>query len=41
MLGRSAAEYRAALKFTPNDGALHLALADTLYSQRKYHDATR
>ena len=39
MLGRSAAEYRAALKFTPNDGSLHLALADTLYSQRKYHDA--
>jgi tetratricopeptide (TPR) repeat protein len=39
MLGRSATEYRAALKFTPNDGALHLALADTLYSERKYHDA--
>ena len=39
MLGRSEREYRAALKFTPNDGALHLALADTLYGQRKYHDA--
>jgi len=31
----------AALKFTPNDGALHLALADNLYSQRQYHEASR
>jgi len=39
MLTKSAAEYRAALKFSPKDGALHLALADTLYSQRQYHEA--
>jgi tetratricopeptide (TPR) repeat protein len=39
MLTKSGAEYRAALKFSPNDGALHLALADTLYGQRQYHEA--
>ena len=39
MLAKSADEYRAALKFTPNDGVLHFALAGTLYSQRQYHDA--
>ena len=39
MLAKSADEYRAALKFTPNDGTLHFALAGTLYSQRQYHDA--
>jgi tetratricopeptide (TPR) repeat protein len=38
-LAKSADEYRAALKFTPNDGALHLALADTLYTGRKYHES--
>ena len=39
MLTKSGAEYRVALKFSPNDGALHLALADTLYGQRLYHEA--
>ena len=39
MLMKSAAEYRVALKLSPNDGALHLALADTLYSLREYHEA--
>ncbi len=39
MLTKSAAEYRAALKYSPNDGALHLALADTLYGLRQYHEA--
>ncbi|HMD19273.1 MAG TPA: tetratricopeptide repeat protein, partial [Alloacidobacterium sp.] len=39
MLTKSADEYRAALKFTTNDGTLHFALAGTLYSQRQYHDA--
>jgi tetratricopeptide (TPR) repeat protein len=39
MLMKSAAEYRVALKSSPNDGALHLALADTLYSLRQYHEA--
>ncbi len=38
-LGKSAEEYRAALKFTPNDGSLHLALAGVLYAERRYHDA--
>jgi tetratricopeptide (TPR) repeat protein len=39
MLAKSAAEYRAALKYTPDDGALHFALAGTLYSQRQYRQA--
>ena len=39
MLMRSAAEYRIAIKLSPNEGALHLALADTLYSLREYHEA--
>jgi tetratricopeptide (TPR) repeat protein len=39
MLTKSAAEYRIALKYSPNDGGLHLALADTLYGQRRYHEA--
>jgi tetratricopeptide (TPR) repeat protein len=38
MLMKSAAEYRVALKYSPNDGALHLALADTLYGLRQYHE---
>jgi tetratricopeptide (TPR) repeat protein len=39
LLMKSAAEYRTALKYSPNDEALHLALADTLYSLRQYHEA--
>ena len=39
MLTKAAGEYRAALKFTPNDGALYLGLGDTLYAQRRYHEA--
>lgn len=38
-LAKAANEYRAAIKFTPNDGSLHLALAGTLYTERQYHDA--
>ena len=38
-LSKSATEYRAALKFAPNDGELHMALASTLYSMRHYHEA--
>ncbi len=34
----AANEYRAALKFTPNDGALYLGLANTLFAERKYND---
>ncbi len=32
-------EYRAALKYAPNDLALHLALADTLYDMRRYQQS--
>lgn len=39
MLTKAAGEYRAAMKFTPNDGALYLGLADTLFAQRRYRDA--
>ncbi|HUY93846.1 MAG TPA: tetratricopeptide repeat protein [Terracidiphilus sp.] len=39
MLSRAAAEYRAALRFTPNDGALHLGLGNTMFSLRHYHAA--
>jgi tetratricopeptide (TPR) repeat protein len=38
MLAKAAAEYRAALKFSPNDPALHLGLANTLFGARKYHE---
>ncbi len=39
MLSRAAIEYRAALKFTPDDGALHLGLGNTLLGQHLYRDA--
>ena len=39
MLSKAAAEYRAALKFDPNDGALHLGLGNTRFADRRYHDA--
>jgi predicted Zn-dependent protease len=39
LLARAASEYRAALRYTPNDGALHLGLANSLFSLRHYHDA--
>ena len=39
MLIKAASEYRAALKFTPDDGALNLGLGNTLFAGRKYHDA--
>lgn len=39
LLTKAAAEYRVALKYSPDDGALHLALGDTLYGQRQYHEA--
>lgn len=38
-LSKSAREYRAAIKFAPDDGGLHMALGSTLYSLRHYHDA--
>lgn len=39
MLAKAATEYRAALKFAPDDGALHLGLASTFFGQRQYRDA--
>lgn len=39
MLSKAADEYRGALKFTPDDPALHLGLGNTLFSERRYHDA--
>jgi tetratricopeptide (TPR) repeat protein len=39
MLTRSVQEYHAALRMTPNDGALHLGLGETLFAARRYHQA--
>ncbi len=39
LLSKAITEYRAALKFTPNDGTLHYGLGNTLYAQRHYHEA--
>jgi tetratricopeptide (TPR) repeat protein len=39
MLGKAVEEYKAALKFTPNDPELHLGLANALFSARHYHQA--
>ncbi len=39
MLIKAAGEYRSALKFTPDDGALHLGLGNTFFVQRQFHDA--
>jgi tetratricopeptide (TPR) repeat protein len=39
MLAKAAQEYKAALAFTPDDPALHLGLANSLFSARRYHEA--
>jgi tetratricopeptide (TPR) repeat protein len=39
MLLKAADEYRAALKFAPDDGSLHMGLGNTMFSERHYHDA--
>lgn len=39
MLTKAAGEYRAALKFTPNDGGLYLGLGGTYFAQRRYKKA--
>jgi predicted Zn-dependent protease len=39
MLTKAVSEYRAALKFAPNDGSLHLGLGNALFAERRYHDA--
>jgi predicted Zn-dependent protease len=38
-LVKAAIEYRAALKFTPDDGALHLGMGNTFFVERQYRDA--
>jgi len=39
MLTKASREYRVALKYAPNDGGLHVALADTLYGLHHYHES--
>jgi tetratricopeptide (TPR) repeat protein len=39
LLTKAAIEYRSALKFTPNDGTLHLGVGDILFTQRRYRQA--
>ncbi len=39
MLTKAVDEYHAALKFTPDDGALYLGLGNTLFAERRYHEA--
>jgi tetratricopeptide (TPR) repeat protein len=39
LLSKAEKEYVGALKFSPNDIKLHMALADTLYYQRRYNDS--
>ena len=39
MLAKASEEYRAALKFAPNDGSLYLGLGNALLGQRKFRDA--
>jgi tetratricopeptide (TPR) repeat protein len=39
MLAKAVVEYRAALKFTPNDSSLHFGLGSTLFSERQFQAA--
>jgi tetratricopeptide (TPR) repeat protein len=39
LLGKAEMEYRAAMKFQPDDLTLELALAETLYHLRRYNDS--
>ena len=39
LLTMAAREYKAALKFTPNDGALHFGLGDTYFAEHHDHEA--
>jgi tetratricopeptide (TPR) repeat protein len=41
LLGKSAAEYNAALKFDPTDGTLYLGLANIYFSERRYREAVQ
>ena len=39
ILQKATTEYRAALKFSPNDGALYFGLGNALFTERRYHEA--
>jgi tetratricopeptide (TPR) repeat protein len=39
MLAKAAVEYRAAIRFTPDDAALHLGLGHALYGEHLYREA--
>jgi tetratricopeptide (TPR) repeat protein len=39
MLAKAAVEYRAAIRFAPDDAALHLGLGHALYGEHLYHNA--
>lgn len=39
LLVKAEAEYRAALRFAPNDSSLHFGLGNTLFSERRYNSA--
>ena len=39
LLTKSASEYRAALKFDPNNGSLYLGLGNIFFAQRRYPEA--
>ena len=39
MLSQAATEYEAALKFAPDDGALHFGLGNTIFAERRYRAA--
>lgn len=39
LLSKAIDEYRAALKFTPDDGTLYYGLGDTYFAERRYHEA--
>ena len=41
LLAKSEKEYRAALKYSPDDLKLQLALADTLYHMRRYDESVK
>jgi tetratricopeptide (TPR) repeat protein len=39
MLTRAIGEYKAALRFTPDDGTLYLGLGNAYFAERRFHDA--
>jgi tetratricopeptide (TPR) repeat protein len=39
LLQKAAVEYRAALKFSPQDGSLYFGLGNALFTERRYHEA--